>query len=132
LAQFEFAVRNAQTLIQRYDPKRLAGVMKETTAEDHMESALSDTRVAPTLSVYSPSTNIGAVSESFAKAVSEYIAANPQRLLYAKKKYRKHWPGFVPTDNLMSLLHFRSLMHIRYLRSLVEPGEAVGLLASQG
>jgi DNA-directed RNA polymerase I subunit RPA1 len=106
--------------------------MKETTAEEHMESALTDPSIPPTLSVYSPSTNIGAVSENFAKAVSDYIGANPQRLLYAKKKHRKQWPAFVPTDNLMSLLHFHSLMHIRYLRSLVEPGEAVGLLASQG
>jgi DNA-directed RNA polymerase I subunit RPA1 len=28
--------------------------------------------------------------------------------------------------------HFNLLMNIKYLRSLVEPGEAVGLLASQG
>jgi DNA-directed RNA polymerase I subunit RPA1 len=64
--------------------------------------------------------------------VNEYLTANPNQLLFAKKKHRKRWPAFVPTDNLMSLAHFRSLMHIRYLRSLVEPGEAVGLLASQG
>ena len=27
---------------------------------------------------------------------------------------------------------FRNLMNVKYMRSLVEPGEAVGLLASQG
>jgi DNA-directed RNA polymerase I subunit RPA1 len=36
----------------------------------------------------------------------------------------------VPT--VMKERQFRALMQVKYLRSLAEPGEAVGLLASQG
>lgn len=88
--------------------------------------------VQPTLSLYSPSTHAGSISESYAAAIEAYIKTNPHRLLKTKKKNRSDWPAWIDPNDLITIDHFRSLMHLRYMRSLVEPGEAVGLLASQG
>ncbi|GAA5891337.1 hypothetical protein JCM6882_004661 [Rhodosporidiobolus microsporus] len=137
LTQFEFAVRNMQTLINRYNPREaLARVndIDDVLSEDAMKKALKHPeRHPPVLSQASPSTVAGAVSERYARAIDEYVKNPKQRLLRPKKKRdMADWPGFIRRDDLVSIEHFKSLMHMRYMRSLVEPGEAVGLMASQG
>lgn len=139
LMQFEFAVRNTQSLVERYQPKRIVGVVEDLETvygdREHWKRALKKSdhaSTAPYLAKHSPSTQLGAVSETFARAVEDYIAQNPHRLLKTKKKHRADWPAFIKTQDLMTLEHFRSLMYMKYMRSLVEPGEAVGLMASQG
>ncbi|KAK4705314.1 DNA-directed RNA polymerase I subunit RPA1, partial [Phenoliferia sp. Uapishka_3] len=132
LLQFEFAVRNTQSLVQRLNPKNVLARVNDLGSE-WTKKIVKDLSSAPSLSVHSPSTNLGSVSEMYALAVEEYIKKNPQRLLKTKKKAdRADWPAFINQNALMKVDHFRSLMNIRYMRSLVEPGEAVGLMASQG
>lgn len=133
LTQFEFAVRNTASLVSRFQPATLLGRVDDI-GEGFWKKALKhpDTH-PPTLSQHSPSTTLGAVSDKYAAEVEKYIATNPHRLLRTKKKHRAEWPEFAQkTDNLMTVDHFRSLMYMRYMRSLVDPGEAVGLMASQG
>ncbi|BGP30582.1 hypothetical protein JCM10296v2_002337 [Rhodotorula toruloides] len=136
LLQFEFAVRNMQSIISRYNPRdaleRTNDV--EEVLPDAMKKSLKkpDTH-PPVLSLASPSTVSGAVSERYARAIEEYVKNPKQRLLRPKKKRdMADWPAHIRRDDLVSIEHFRSLMNMRYMRSLVEPGEAVGLLASQG
>ncbi|KAL8286881.1 hypothetical protein RQP46_003887 [Phenoliferia psychrophenolica] len=135
LLQFEFAVRNTQSLVQRLNPKTVLERINDLGNEWTKKMVKPDPEGTrpPSLSVHSPSTNLGSVSEMYALAVEQYIKTNPQRLLKTKHKAdRKDWPAFIDTKALMKVEHFRSLMNIRYMRSLVEPGEAVGLMASQG
>ena len=82
----------------------------------------------PVLSVYNPAKYLGATSEQFATAVGEYAKKNPSKLLLLKGEEDpiKRKKALVKVNN------FKTLMNIKYMRSLVEPGEAVGLLASQG
>lgn len=132
LMQFEFAVRNTASLVHRFKPQTLLGRV-EDLGDTFWKKALKHAEQAPpVLSRYSPSTTLGAVSERYAAAVEKYIADNPHRLLKTKKKTRADWPAHIRTDELMSVEHFRSLMYMRYMRSIVDPGEAVGLMASQG
>lgn len=86
-------------------------------------------RLEPTLSVYNPSRFLGSTSEKFALKVEEYMKQNPHGLLKVKgdkgqRVKRRH--------NLLPTKLFQLLMSMKYMRSLVDPGEAVGLLASQG
>ena len=81
------------------------------------------------MSKYPPQRNLGSTSELFADKVEEYIQKNPHGLLKEKDgdalRIRRRRPP----------LHkkaFRLLTSVKYMRSLVEPGEAMGLLASQG
>ncbi len=86
--------------------------------------------IDPALSLYSPSQHLGATSETFAQRVDEYIKSNPDYLLKVKGTEIPPWKA--NAKKLIPNARFRLLMNVRYMRSIVEPGEAVGLLASQG
>lgn len=137
LYHFEFSVRNQESLIERYRPREVAGRLDDAEATIYMERvqqalAAGEKAPPPVMSVLSPSAHLGATSEKYADEMLAYERANPQRLLKSKKKHRKDWPAYVKSDDLLGMGRFRSLMQIRFLRALVDPGEAVGLLAAQG
>lgn len=130
LYHFEFAIRNEATLVNRTRPKALIGRINDETAVSHMKKAIKKPeKHPPTLSIYNPTQYLGSTSEKFAKAVVEYVNQNPDNLL---KKSKEAGPSDGRTQGIISQRTFRQLMNVRYLKALVEPGEAVGLLASQG
>jgi len=81
----------------------------------------------PSLSLFNPTSTFGAVSERFHDEVTMYMASNADGMLVDEDKDEDEEisRGKIPNTN------FHPLMLIKYMRSLVEPGEAVGLLASQ-
>lgn len=132
LMQFEFAIRNSASIIQRFNPQAITERVEDIGNSHTKEALRHPERTAPVLAAFSPSTHMGSISEAYASAIEKYIETNPHRLLKTKKKHRADWPEWINPKDLVSLEHFRSLMNLRYMKSLVEPGEAVGLLASQG
>ncbi|KAI0959721.1 hypothetical protein AcW1_004466 [Taiwanofungus camphoratus] len=136
LLQFEFMARNEVSLVNRYKPKALHGVVSEEATEymkkilKYKDKPSKRDKYKPTLSVYNPSRYLGSTSEKFAEKVDEYVKKNPQDLL--KKKGLDENLPIKRRKPLFSAKQFRLLMNVKYMRSLVEPGEAVGLLASQG
>jgi hypothetical protein len=83
-----------------------------------------------------PPTLLGCVSEAFGDALHQYMAANPDGLLEQQqqegkegkegKKRRKGNKG-----GRVDAAEFERLMQLKFMRSLVAPGEAVGVLAAQ-
>ncbi|KZO96375.1 beta and beta-prime subunits of DNA dependent RNA-polymerase [Calocera viscosa TUFC12733] len=123
LTQFNFAVENLESYVNLTKPKSLWNVLDLETASIHMKKALKKPRKhPPVMEKYSPSRFLGATSEAFARDVEAYVEKNPHGVL--KKKVADGEYGMTPKA-------FRSLMNVRYMRSLVQPGEAVGLLAAQ-
>jgi RNA polymerase Rpb1, domain 5/RNA polymerase Rpb1, domain 4/RNA polymerase Rpb1, domain 3 len=146
LYEFEFMVQNRISFANRYRPKEVAaaGSIDDIAAMEYMKQVIKkSTKVkgpsrvskrdqfAPALTMYSPSRYLGATSERFAEKISEYIKTNPHGLLKSKKD-EDVAPKPKQRQEPMATKHFSLLMNIKYMRSLVEPGEAVGLLASQG
>ncbi|KAF9478153.1 beta and beta-prime subunits of DNA dependent RNA-polymerase [Pholiota conissans] len=133
LYQFDFIAQNSSTFVRRLEPYRVKNAMDHNTAVDYMKTVLSKSNrkrkheFAPALSLYNPSRYLGSTSEEFAVAVQEYVKSKPQHL--ADSRSTKNWKS---RRDLLSTKNFKSLMHHKYMRSLVEPGEAVGLIASQG
>lgn len=133
LYQFDFIAQNSSTFVRRLEPYRVKDAVDHNTAVDYMKTVLSKSNrkrkheFAPALSLYNPNRFLGSTSEEFALAVQEYVKSKPQHL--ADSKSTKNWKS---RKDPLSTKNFRSLMHHKYMRSLVEPGEAVGLLASQG
>ncbi|KAJ7094564.1 hypothetical protein B0H15DRAFT_830038 [Mycena belliarum] len=143
LREFQFIAQNEISFINILRPRVLQedGVVDSETASRYMKKVLkkSDVRVDkntpakreeydPVLSMHSPSRFLGSTSEGFAAAVDKYVKTNPHNLLHTKGKEEVY-------QSSRTLAHpgnFRLLMNVKYMRSLVEPGEAVGLLASQG
>ncbi|POW13373.1 hypothetical protein PSTT_03820 [Puccinia striiformis] len=110
LYQFDFSLLNRSSLITRFNPSRIASEVDCTTASDYTDELLQAMETGksplpqPALSIYTPSRHFGSISEKFAKDVKQYQTSNP----------------------------LKSLMHVRFMMGLVDPGEAVGLLAAQG
>jgi DNA-directed RNA polymerase I subunit RPA1 len=136
LYEFEFTTRNIHSLANRYKPKEINGKMDIEEAPSYMKKALKKTyKYAPAMSIYAPSRYLGSMSEKYSRKVDEYLEKNPQALLAPKKsKDKEHadLPHGVREDMLVPQKSFRQLAQMRFVKSLVDPGEAVGLLASQG
>lgn len=137
LYQFEFSARNEFSLLRRYAPNMVQGIVDDEKALSYMKKALKRLRepsrgelMPPALSVYSPSRFLGATSEKFAQKVDDYVKENPNNLLKMKGSKAPRWLS--NRKDLIPKSRFQTLMNIKYMRSLVDPGEAVGLLASQG
>uniref|UniRef100_A0A8D2KPH9 DNA-directed RNA polymerase subunit n=1 Tax=Urocitellus parryii TaxID=9999 RepID=A0A8D2KPH9_UROPR len=73
----------------------------------------------PSLSVWRPDIYLASVSEHFEKKIDDY---SQEWALEAEKSYKK---------SELSLDRLRTLLHLKWQRSLCDPGEAVGLLAAQ-
>jgi DNA-directed RNA polymerase I subunit RPA1 len=129
-----------KALVDRYRPRDALGLLDDEQARKYMKSVLKASKgrkaedlskrdsMATSLELFNPSRFLGSTSEKFAERLNDYIKGNPDNLLKSKDGTlairRRH--------ALRSANEFRLMMMFKYLRSLVEPGEAVGLLAGQG
>lgn len=132
IRQFEFIARNERSFVNKLRPKDILPLVAGDDATVYMKQVIKHKPAKrreydPCLTKFSPSRYLGCTSEAFADALKDYVKKNPDRLL--KGDFEQNWNSRrVP----LSAGSFRLLMHVKYMRSLVEPGEAVGLLASQG
>ncbi|KAB5591960.1 DNA-directed RNA polymerase [Ceratobasidium theobromae] len=130
---FEFALRNERAIRARLNVMSIQGRMDEHTAAEHMKKALKKPhKYPPTMSIYRPNTHIGSTSEAYAAALDAYVKENPHKLIQPRKKDEGQLTKWQSRQGQMPGAVFKMLMNVRYLKSLAEPGEAVGLLASQG
>lgn len=129
--QFKFCLDNYDALLSKYNPGDLADHLDTETAlsyakksKKHMkkqkESAHYDqlTKYDPVLSVYNPAKYLGSVSEKFSEQLDDFV--KKQENLFAKH-----------SSDGVTERKFRALMQLKYMRSLVNPGEAVGIIAAQ-
>ena len=129
LEAFDFAARNHDSLIQRYQPEPLLERVVVDEAVDYMKKALKKPgKYEPALSKFSPSRYFGSMSENYAKKINNYVEDNKFGFI-SKKGVTKPSPY---ASERIADKEFTSLARARYMRGLVDPGEAVGLLASQG
>jgi hypothetical protein len=143
LLQFSFIAQNEKSMVNILKPRQINSLIDDAIAPTYMKKVLRrsteqsrkgepskrDAYDTP-MTLYNPSRFLGSTSEGFAQAVSDYMKSNPEKLI--KSKGEPEESKFKSRQQPLSAFTFRLLMNVKYLRSLVEPGEAVGLLASQG
>lgn len=95
--------------------------MKKAVKEAKANSALARDPISTELN---PNRHAFATSEKFYEKVTEYIKNNEDGLL--KEKGNKS-----ASTELIARKYAEILLHTKYLSSLVEPGEAVGIVAGQ-
>ncbi|VEU22044.1 DEKNAAC103010 [Brettanomyces naardenensis] len=129
LYKFNFFYENYQALLQRYSPSRIDHLDAETAVDyskkfrkslkKQKDVALWDQSYDkdPTISIYDPARYLGSVSTRFEEELDKFIEEN-------KPLFKKHETG-------ISSRKFKALMQLKYMRSLIDPGEAVGIIASQ-
>eukprot|EP01135_Chromosphaera_perkinsii_P010952 Nk52_evm5s2297 gene=Nk52_evmTU5s2297 len=116
LEKFNFMADNYKSFLMKLNPKAALSALNVTKASRKMDKALrKPTRNDPVLSHLRPDMYLGSVSERFHNEVSAFVEKNEA---YLDQKG-------IDADK------FRTMMHLKYLRSLAEPGEAVGLLGAQ-
>ena len=137
LYQFEFSARNEASIASRLKPKVISEVLPDWSAFDYTKKSLKklknkseDDLSPPVMALYSPTRFLGATSEKFAQRLDEYIKLNPDQLLKSKENNPSPWRQ--SRNKLIPSKKFHIMMAARYMKCVVEPGEAVGLLASQG
>ncbi|CAG8520133.1 425_t:CDS:10 [Acaulospora morrowiae] len=118
LYKFQFMARNYKALMKKYNITEAQKMLNTSRASIYSKKAAKNpNKYDPVLSVYFPSTSLGCVSEKYHNALEKYTKDNSEKFF---------------GDDSISKAAFRKLMHLKYLHSLIEPGEAVGLLAAQG
>jgi len=76
----------------------------------------------PALAVFPPHANAGSTSEKFYDQVRQYTSDNPDRTIRSKT---------VKDEGTIAKRYFQQMLHLKYAKAIVEPGEAVGVVAGQ-
>ncbi|OAA68905.1 DNA-directed RNA polymerase I subunit RPA1 [Cordyceps fumosorosea ARSEF 2679] len=135
LKDFDFILENvASELVQlKYDTKVVETLTsKRDVFMKYMKSAVkrakSDSTAAkdPLIGSYNPTTNTFAMSELFYEAMSAYVKENKSGLIREKSSEKQTRSAVA-----LSRKNAETLFALKYQRSLVEPGEAVGIVAGQ-
>ncbi|GAB7360844.1 hypothetical protein MBLNU230_g0830t1 [Neophaeotheca triangularis] len=129
LPDFKFSAENYMSLFQAFGvDENFTKMVSEEAREWNKKAEKAYRRtgdlgaVDPALSVYAPSTHAGSTSEAVLAASKEYMDTNPDRVIKDKKK---------GIEGAVTKKQFQSILDVRYLKSIVEPGEAVGVVAGQ-
>ncbi|KAI8660709.1 DNA-directed RNA polymerase subunit [Fusarium keratoplasticum] len=136
LNDFSFILENvtSQAAQLKYDPSigdRL-GQHREAIAK-YMKKALKHVKAHdpkaqdPLSSMFNPATTAFATSENFYQAMTSYLKENKDGLVRDKSDKKKLALSRVSLNRKNAEMLFA----MKYLRSLVEPGEAVGIVAGQ-
>ncbi|KAJ5682591.1 DNA-directed RNA polymerase I subunit [Penicillium macrosclerotiorum] len=128
LKDFKFLAENYLSVSQQVQSNLFHTLAKEEVMEWH-KSAMKSVRktgkldaMDPVLSRFHPGGHLGSTSEAFAHELKKYEDANPDKLFKDKKKN---------IEGKLTKKTFDALMNMKYLKSIIDPGEAVGIMAGQ-
>lgn len=129
MTQFDFCRENYDALLKKYNPVALAEHLDVETALQYSKKVSKNrkknsktahyeqkVKYDPVLAKYNPAKYLGSVSEKFHDKLESYLEDKAKEF-----KSRES----------VSAKRFRALMQLKYMRSLINPGEAVGIIASQ-
>ncbi|KAM9897287.1 hypothetical protein OXX69_010330 [Metschnikowia pulcherrima] len=131
MTQFKFCLDNYDAMLSKYNPGEITEHLDTSTALAYNKKERKNykkqadlphyeqhSKYDPVLSVYNPAKYLGSVSEKFQDELDEFVKQNPQM-------FTKH------SGDGITEKKFRALMQLKYMRSLVNPGESVGIVAAQ-
>lgn len=129
LTDFKFLAENYLSLVAQLNIKEEYAKLPSKGAAEYHKTAMKKVKKSgrcnamdPCLALFDPGSFLGSTSESFATALKNYCDTNPENLLKDKKK---------APDAPISKKTFTALVDIKYMKSVIEPGEAVGVVAGQ-
>lgn len=129
LTNFKFLAENYMSLVAQLNIQEEFSKLVDSGAAKWNKHAIKRTTkngalnaMDPALSRFNPASSMGSTSEKFATALKAYCDANPENLLKDKGKN---------PDSQVSKKVFTSLLNMKYMKSVIDPGEAVGIVAGQ-
>jgi DNA-directed RNA polymerase I subunit RPA1 len=139
LREFKFAAENASALIRELnitpEIKKIygdeAGEYNVKTLKKVKKAASSGKQVPdPALSIWNPGVHPGSTSEKFLSAFRHFCESDADGVLKPRKD-KKSKAEEDKDDRRITKKGLETLLNIKYLRSVVDPGEAVGVIAGQ-
>ncbi|KAI4140432.1 MAG: hypothetical protein LQ341_003843 [Variospora aurantia] len=134
LTDFKFLAENHLSVVAQLNMREEFAKLKDIGASDWNKAAMKLVRknrdigaMDPVLAIHNPGAVFGSTSESFATASRQYCEENPHGLIKDKKEKDKT----STSTSLISKRTFQTLLDTKYLKSVVDPGEAVGIVAGQ-
>ncbi|KAG9698358.1 beta and beta-prime subunits of DNA dependent RNA-polymerase, partial [Aureobasidium melanogenum] len=131
LSDFKFIAENHMSMFHNLGIKSEFGRIMSNEAAEYNKAAEKKYRKTgdlgasdPALSIYSAARFAGSTSEKLMRDAKKYIDENPDRLIKDKKRNIEGVSG-------LSKKSLQAIIDVRYLKSIVEPGEAVGVVAGQ-
>jgi len=121
LTKFHNIAENFNLFKSQFPYEQLVEQLANPKVQQYIVDMKDDPELDPLMSKFSPSSDLGCVSESFLSALNKYIEQNPQKLIISPSN----------KSGKIQEKEFRNLMYLYYNRSMVSPGESVGLLCSQ-
>ncbi|KAM3414009.1 DNA-directed RNA polymerase subunit [Cercospora zeina] len=129
MSDFKFTAENYLSLFHSMNMGEAFGTLVSDDAKDANKVAEKKFRKTgdlgasdPALAQYPPARHIGSVSEKILADSREWVDKNEMRLIKDKKKN---------IDGTVSKKNFQHILDVRYMKSVVEAGEAVGVVAGQ-
>ena len=130
LDQFKFIADNFDGFLDRHNAAEAGTRLDATTVPALIKKNIKRLRrhernperyppVDPIISTLHPAVHLGAVSDHFEKQLQSFLSKDPTG------KFSPNNP------HALDKTQFRVLMYLKYMLALADPGEAVGLLASQ-
>lgn len=134
LTEFSFLARNRLSVMASTNIVQDMGKLRRDPEDDtvalYRKNAMRMVRktgridaMDPVMAIYAPGSKLGSTSESFQFALDEYIKSNPDRLFRSVKQGIK--------EGVIGRSTFQGIMDVKYMKSLIDPGEAVGVVAAQ-
>ncbi|KAL8734969.1 MAG: hypothetical protein Q9181_003001 [Wetmoreana brouardii] len=132
LTDFKFLAENYLSIVAQLNMRNEFFKLKDEGASEWTRKAIRAVKrtgdlaaVDPVLAHHNPGAVYGSTSELFAVKLREYCEGNPHGLIKDKKD-KKGTSGATITKRT-----FQTLLDMKYMKSVVDPGEAVGIVAGQ-
>jgi len=131
LKNFKFISKNVDIYYAKYKPERLIGKVDTKTVRKERTNI---SEVDTLLSKYDPWRFLGSISDKVYDEMNNFIKSDPEKIF---KKEMDEEENINVKDsnnkskNKLSRSKFKTAVYLKYLNSLINPGESVGILAAQ-
>ena len=129
LREFRFTAENIEAFISQLNVQEVYNRTLNDDAVTWQKQAMRAVRktgrldaMDPVTAMYNPGSSLGSTSEAFAAALKDYIDVNPDKLIKDK---------VTAPDSTITKRTFTTLLEMKYMKSVIDPGEAVGIVAGQ-
>ncbi|KAL8775598.1 MAG: hypothetical protein Q9209_000094 [Squamulea sp. 1 TL-2023] len=132
LTDFKFLAENYLSVAAQLNLRAEFDKLQDVGASDWNKKAMKLVKKSgdlgkmdPALAQYNPGAVYGSTSEAFASKSRTYCDENPHGLIKDKRN-KKNGP-----NGTIKKRTFQTLLDVKYMKSVVDPGEAVGIVAGQ-
>ena len=131
LMNFKFIGDNFDSYLIKYKPERIDEMIDTKKVREARLNKEIDSNETM-LNKYEPWKYLGSVSEKVYQELHDYLINDPDNKFKVSEKFKsKDNTTSIDNDKKISRSKFKNIIFLKYLSSLIQPGESVGVLAAE-